>query len=301
MHESLDDFGDDYAFRFVKQNGYIEIKNFKKTKERFFKLLPMKERNLYLEVSKSTREYETKLHQLKTSVIALQIILLVLFAFISTMMAVSALHPLQKSIEMLDKFAKDLIHDLNTPVTAMKLNLNILKKEPLIADNKALQRLDKSIYGISELYENLTVLLEEKTFIKKEVDLCGVIRELVETYRVIYPHLAFETECDGFVVKTNLSALRQILQNIISNACKYNRQNGFVKIFVSEKKLYIQDSGKGIRQPQKIFQRYYSAGHGSGIGLDIVRRLADAMELSIEVRSNEKGSMFILDFGSLYG
>ncbi len=296
MQESLDAFKEGYWHRFVKKKGYIDIRNFTEHENSFSKVLPMNHNNGYLEVFKSKESYERSLRELKTKIIALQIILLLLFAFISYMMAISALRPLQKSIEMLDKFAKDLIHDLNTPVTSMKLNLNLLKRERCLENNKALQRLDKSVYGISELYENLTILLEEETFMLERMDLCEVIRELTETYRVIYPNLRFETECKNFNVRSNAAAIKQVLQNIISNACKYNRDNGTVRVYTKGNALYIQDSGKGIAEPDKIFKRHYSGGHSSGIGLDIVQRLATAMGLRIEVQSDKNGTTFILHF-----
>jgi len=58
--------------------------------------------------------------------------------------------------------------------------------------------------------------------------------------------------------------------------------------------LYIEDSGKGIKEPAKIFQRSYSDEKSSGIGLDIVNRLAIAMNIDIKVKTKSQGSIFIL-------
>jgi two-component system OmpR family sensor kinase len=297
MGGDLHRFQNLYWYTFVKNDGLrIDIRNFQENQKSFSKILPINRDKDYIKVFKSKQNYNQKLHELKVKVIIVQVVLLFIFAIISYVLAMNALKPLQESIAMLDKFAKDLIHDLNTPVTSMKLNLNILKKEQSLKGNKALARLDKSVYGISELYENLTILLEEETFLLQNINVCEIVKELIDTYEIIYQNLTFIQECKEMQVRTNASALKQLLQNIISNACKYNRFDGYVKIYSQGNILIIQDTGKGIKNPQKIFERNYSGEHSSGIGLDIVKRLSNAMGIVIDVESNEKGSKFILHF-----
>ncbi|MCF6172389.1 MAG: HAMP domain-containing histidine kinase [Campylobacteraceae bacterium] len=256
----------------------------------------MNHNRYYLRVFKSKQGYDEKIWSLKKRVIALQILLLLMFAFLSYKLAKNALKPLQESISKLDKFAKDLIHDLNTPVTSIKLNMKLLKKDENFISNKALQRLNRSVYTISELHENLTILLQEETFQMEEVDLFDIVQEIMQIQKQIYPHINFETQNTVFKMKINKNAMKQILQNIVSNACKYNTKNGFVKIYTKQNRLFIEDSGRGIKHPQKIFERSFSEENSSGIGLDIVKRLVKSMNISIEVISSSKGSIFILNF-----
>ncbi len=58
--------------------------------------------------------------------------------------------------------------------------------------------------------------------------------------------------------------------------------------------LYIEDNGNGIEELEKIFERSYSEKHSSGIGLDIIKRLAKSMNIEIKVESSQKGAIFIL-------
>jgi len=61
--------------------------------------------------------------------------------------------------------------------------------------------------------------------------------------------------------------------------------------------VYIQNSGPQIKNPQKIFDRSYGSDkRSSGIGLDIVNRLAYAMNITITVHSDERSNTFILIF-----
>ena len=273
---------------------HFDIKNFKKTNHEFVKYVPRDRLGRVFEVFKSTKNYEDKIFDLRLKIAFAQMILLFLFAFISYRLAKNALKPLQKSVATLDKFAKDLIHDLNTPVTAIKLNMKLLKNDPNFKSSKALHRIDRSVYTISDLHENLTILLQEETFQIQDTELFDIAQEIVQTQKQIFPNIYFSIANFSLKAKINPKAMMQILQNIISNACKYNSKDGSVKIYAKENRLYIEDNGKGIKNPQKIFDRSFSEKNSSGIGLDIVKRLAKSMDIKISVESNEKGSIFIL-------
>ncbi len=297
MGNDLSKFSGVYRHSFSnKVYKHIDIENFSIKGKEFVKFIPFDKQGRYFKVYKSTKTFEQKLFNLELKIAFVQAVLLLLFAFISYRLAKNALLPLEESITTLDKFAKDLIHDLNTPVTSINLNMKLLKKDPNFRGNKALLRLNKSVTTISELHENLTILLQEETFQMQEVNLFDIVQEVVQTQKQIYPHIDFKIENSILKTKINPNAMKQILQNIISNACKYNTKNGFVKIYAKEDRLYVEDSGKGIKNPKRIFERSFSNENSSGIGLDIVKRLAKSMEIDIEVKSSQKGSIFILNF-----
>ncbi len=295
MGNDLGKFGAEYRHTYSnKIHKYIDIKNFAILKNEFMKYIPQNKRGNYFQVFKSMESFNQALFALKLEIALVQTVLLLLFAFISCLLAKNALKPLETSISTLDKFAKDLIHDLNTPVTSIKLNMKLLNKDKSLIDNKALQRINRSVHTISELHENLTILLQEETFQMQESNICKIVQEVVQVQEQIYPDLNFKIAHSTLKAKINPSAMKQILQNIISNACKYNSKNGYIKIYTEQNKLYIEDSGSGIQEPDKIFERSYSAKCSSGIGLDIVKRLAKSMDMDIEVKSSSKGSIFIL-------
>jgi two-component system OmpR family sensor kinase len=297
MGGDLENYGSAYRHKFTKlSNKHIDISNFHIGKTEFSKYLPINHNQNYLLVFKTKKHYEKVLSGLKERVILVQILLLFIFAIISYFLAKNALKPMKDSISKLDKFAKDLIHDLNTPLTSIKLNMKILERVEGVKNHKAASRLSKSVYDISELHDNLKILLEEETFQIELINICDIVYDVVQTHKQIYPDIHFLQECENFKIRTNQNAIRQILQNIISNACKYNVENGFVRTYVKDATLYIEDSGKGIKEPERIFDRSYSGEHSSGIGLDIVKRLALAMNLKIDVSTSSKGSCFSVTF-----
>jgi len=296
MQEDVSHFPKDFHYRFVNVPKHIDITNFTITTDEFMKYIPTRKPHYYMQVFKSKHQFYQNLQQLRYKIILIQLLLLSIFAIISYLLARNALKPLQESIETLDRFAKDLIHDLNTPVTAMKLNIKLLQKEPKLQNTKALQRLQKSIQTISELRVNLTTLLEKKTFQIQKINVCSIVNDVLELHQPNYPNLTFTISCSVLYTQVNSNGLKQILHNLISNACKYNKKDGYVYIYTKGNVLYIEDGGIGIQEPDKIFDRSYSTQNSTGFGLDIVKRLCEAMDIEVGVRSSQKGSCFWLKF-----
>ena len=74
----------------------------------------------------------------------------------------------------------------------------------------------------------------------------------------------------------------------MSNSSKYSSANSKIKIIYKNKKLTIQDNGKGIKYPKKIFERRYKeTEQGYGIGMHIVHRLCDNLNIEISIESKE--------------
>lgn len=295
--ESVEGFNG-YTHRYVtKKFQNFSIDNFEKRSDRFEKWVPANEAGRYIFITKRSQEFEAKKSMLFKKLLGVQVLLLSVFALISFLLARNALAPLRKNIEKLDRFAKDLIHDLNTPVTSIGLNLKLLYKDPLIKEHRALKRLQKSANDISDLHTNLSFLLKEKNYELENVDIKDLIDSLVQEYKTLYPNLsfiAFKTEAN---VRANPLALKQILDNLLSNACKYSKDNGRISFAFSGKKLEILDDGIGIKNPERVFERNYTENnHGSGIGLDIVKRLCDMMHIEIGVESCEEGTLIVLNF-----
>lgn len=264
----------------------FNMDNFTIKEDRFEKYLPFSWEGGYLLVTKDKVHYYENLSLIRFYIICVQILLLMLFATISYFLAMSALKPMQDAITKLDNFSKDLIHDLNTPITSILLNIKLLNSKEEFQENKALSRIKRSAEDIGELHNNLTVLLQEEGMLITKESLFEIVEEVVSTHRRLYENIKFYIEYRDFQADINREAFKQVLTNLVSNACKYNKQDGFIKIYKKENALCIEDSGVGIKIPANIFERSYKEQNsGHGIGLDIVKRLCDAMHIKIEVSS----------------
>jgi len=269
----------------------IEINNFNmnnfEIKERsFLKYMPFSWEGGYILVTKDKIHYEETMLQIKIYIISIQILLLAFFGMLSYFLSVRALKPMQEAITKLDNFSKDLIHDLNTPITSILLNMKLLDSQDGFSDNKALLRIKRSVKDIGGLHNNLTLLLQEETMIIQKENIFKIISEVVTTHKNIYTEINFVLDEREFIAKINRDAFNQVIVNIISNACKYNKKGGNIKIYTKNRVLYLEDNGIGIQNPKNIFERSYKEHiSGHGIGLDIAKRLCDAMKIEILVAS----------------
>ena len=236
---------------------------------------------------KSSQVSNAPLNKILT-VIAILFPLLVIFAYF---LARLFLAPVREKIEELDRFIKNSTHELNTPITALLLSVNSLKKN---VDEKSIRRIEASTKTLYQIYEGLSfsTLQSSSERINEEVDFKSVIEQSIEFFEPIAQSkkitIKSELETSYFIMDKRLASA--LINNILANAIKYNRPNGTVNISIDSSKLCINDSGIGIETKEKrnIFNRYVRANSsvgGFGIGLDIVKRVCDEYNINIEIKS----------------
>lgn len=224
--------------------------------------------------------------------------ILIMF-IISILFSLYALHPLKKSLSLTNEFIKDILHDFNTPFSTVRLNARILKNK---MDNKNVERIERSVDTIVNLQNNLRTYLESKIKESEVVYVEDIILQRVDYIKGIYPHIKFEVDIKDKRLFCYKDGLVRILDNILSNACKYNKENGEVMVSFNENYiLEVTDTGVGIKKPRKIFKRFYKeTSRGLGIGLHIVKKLSNEMNIGLCVKSQINiGTTFKLNLTKL--
>jgi signal transduction histidine kinase len=218
---------------------------------------------------------------------------------VSLLFSIYSLMPLQKALRLNEEFVKDILHDFNTPISSMMINLKLFKRE--IGDNQKIQRLENNIQSILSLQDNLRIFLKGVPAQSEKFSLKELLQERVHYFEVLYPDVTYKVDIDKTMLETNLDAFTRIVDNLLSNAGKYNIANGTVNIVLKGNKLTIEDTGKGIKHPSKVFDRYYKEqDRGIGIGLHIVKKLCDELTIPIAIQSKEhKGTKIGLNLTSV--
>jgi two-component system OmpR family sensor kinase len=266
------------------------------------KAFPLKMGQECILVKLKSSVVDNEIEKLKRFVILFQIGLLGIFLLISFVLAKISIKPIKDTISHMDRFTKDLIHDLNTPSTAILLNIKLLENK--IQDNnilKSLQRIKSSAQNISSLYNNLEIVLQKK-FKKQKFDLKLIVEEKIQNFKLQHPDIKFIFHAESLFVVTDKKSVERIVDNILSNSCKYsNKTKPIVEIFIKNNTLIIKDNGKGIKYPNKVFERSYSENdNGHGIGMHIVWRLCEELDIKITINSQyEKGTVIKLKLKSL--
>ena len=243
----------------------------------------------------SKQKYLQKQSQIKKHVAIEYSLYFLALLLVSIFFALYAIRPLKKALELNDEFVKDILHDFNTPLAALNINYKILKKQ--FGINDALQRSDEAIKNILSLQKNLHFFLDQSRLKNDTINLQETIDKRVDYFKTLFPTLNFDVKVDNTKIFTNKNAFIRVIDNLLSNAGKYNKENGFIKISLQNGILTIKDSGKGIKNPKKIFDRYYKESDaGTGIGLHVVKKLCDKLNISITLKTRpNEGSSFSLD------
>ena len=216
-------------------------------------------------------------------------------AIVSFLFSLYSLFPLQRALRLNEEFVKDILHDFNTPISSMLINLKIFKRE--IGDNLKIQRLENNIQSILSLQDNLRVFLKDIPAQSEVFSLKEMMKHRAKYFDVLFPDIEYQTSIDKTKLKTNKDAFTRIVDNLLSNAGKYNIAQGSVSIVLEGTMLCVNDTGKGIKKPNKVFDRYYKEqDRGIGIGLHIVKKLCDELKILITIESKEnEGTRICLD------
>ena len=222
-----------------------------------------------------------------------------LIALLSFLFSLYALRPLKKALELNEEFVKDMLHDINTPISSLVVNFKLFQKE--IGQNRKIERMQSNISTILSLQNNLSAFLDDSPLQKEKFGLQQIVRERITYFHTLYPKISFLVEVDDYILEANRDAFVRIVDNILSNACKYNDQDGTVQVVMQAYLLLIKDSGRGIENVKKVFERYYKeSDRGLGIGMHIVKKLCDALGIGIRIESQKgKGTIVALDLGKV--
>jgi two-component system OmpR family sensor kinase len=228
-------------------------------------------------------KYQKLYNESLEKILILAFITFFLILIISVGFAFYSLKPMRQALHLLEEFLKDLIHDLNTPATSILLNARLLKKR---GEFPEIERIEICAKGITSLYKNLELMSPSSISQDEKVILDDLLLQRIELLKKIYPNIIFTINQTKIEIVSNYNAIERIIDNLLTNACKYNIKNGEVFIGTAGSDLIIRDTGIGIKNTDKVFQRYYKENEsGMGIGMDIVKQLCDILNISITIES----------------
>jgi signal transduction histidine kinase len=214
----------------------------------------------------------------------------------------------ETKVKTLRRFVADAAHELGTPLTALRTNLELIEHEDILVALEQVDRMDaltQSLLDLSKL-EALSTEMESET-----IGFAQLLEDLAEAYasRAEQAELDFNLEIGRtpIRIKGDADQLRFMIQNLLDNAIKFTPTGGRVDVKLTqseeEVKLCISDTGIGIPEKDvpQLFSRFHrgrnaSAYRGSGLGLAIVKTIADQHGASIEVERKATGTIFKVRF-----
>jgi two-component system sensor histidine kinase MprB len=215
---------------------------------------------------------------------------------------------IEAKVAALRRFVADAAHELHTPLTALRTNLELIEDDDIPSALEQVERMDaltRSLLDLSQLEASPYEIQSD------DVDLATLLRDLSEPYasRAEQAELSFylEIEHDPAIIKGDANQLITLIQNLLDNAIKFTPAGGQVNVKLNTLddaiQLSVADTGIGIPDEDipHLFSRFHrgrnaSAYPGNGLGLAIVKAIADQQGARIRVDSNPSGTVFVVQF-----
>ncbi len=194
---------------------------------------------------------------------------------------------LEAFVERERNFTRDASHELRTPLTVMKVAADVLADEEGLSPfaQRSLARIRGSVREMGALIEAFLVLARESDTGLRDEDFLvnDVVADEVARYRELLGEKPVElrlVEHARFALHAPPRVFAVTIGNLIRNACLYT-ERGSVTVEIGSDSVRVIDTGSGMSEEdlERAFQPFYrgsrTGGKGHGIGLAIVRRLAD--------------------------
>lgn len=210
-------------------------------------------------------------------------------------------------------FFTNISHDIKTPLTMVMAPLEKIRNTSLPSTVRT--EIDVAWQNARQLYDLVLELLDFRRLDEgKEKlnlshgELVSFVRQTVHgfDYFASRKHIKIELRLPTSHIEMlfDENKMRRIIINLLSNACKYNVEDGSIVITLVHEDgkitLSVADTGIGIKDKNRVFNRFVQETHGqeqegSGLGLHIVRQYVEMMGGSINVSDNQpRGTVFII-------
>jgi signal transduction histidine kinase len=216
-----------------------------------------------------------------------------------------------------ENFMMAVTHELKTPISVARLNLETLQKYSLDAEKqkKLIRMTLQETNRLNTLTNNILVSSQLEgggfKFTKEELDLSDLLKDCVHDYRnrcperIFYEHIQPDMD-----VKGDPLLLQMMINNLLENAIKYSAKETPVSCILKNEngsiELSIIDEGIGIPENERknIFNKFYRIGNeatrktqGTGLGLYLCRKIARDHNAEISVTNRTGGgSIFTITF-----
>ena len=210
-------------------------------------------------------------------------------------------------LERQSNFTSNVAHELKTPLAVMKMYPETLDEDSTIEDYKKVIEVEKkNVDRMSALVDDLLAYSRDIDIKATIVSIKDVIDKCLDDMKPLIDqkHITVHLDIVDEDVVTSKELLSRLIYNILSNATRYNKEKGSIYIEYKAKELSIRDTGIGIPEDklEHIFEPLYCVDKsrsrelgGSGIGLAMVKRIADTLGYKIEVSLKvDRGTVFTI-------
>jgi two-component system, OmpR family, sensor histidine kinase MprB len=209
---------------------------------------------------------------------------------------------LDESVQAQRQLVADASHELRTPVTSLRTNIEVLLEQ---GDRLTQDDRRRLLADVLEQSEELSALIGDVIELARgdlpitsaeDVQLDRIVAESVARAKRDFPRVTFEASLEPVIVEGVPERLARAVNNLLDNAAHHSPRDGVVQVVVDGRGVRVRDHGTGIDEADLpyVFDRFYRGANsrnrqGSGLGLAIVRQVAAQHGGSIEAANAPHG------------
>jgi len=238
----------------------------------------------------------TPIRALQRNLVIFMLLAGIFFAILGYYLGRLFIAPMRESIKQMNHFIQDTTHELNTPISTILTNIEMIETFGECEKNSdELKRIEIASKTLSRIYDDLTYLNLNHHYHRQIIDLD--MSHLIEERMVYFSAMA---EAKRLQVRIDIEpevrleidkndAIR-LIDNLISNAIKYNKPRGLLYVKLTKRYFMVKDGGVGINKKDlttimQRFKRANSSEGGFGIGLDIVNQVVNSYGFVLHMQS----------------
>ena len=203
--------------------------------------------------------------------------------------------PMRDSINKMNNFIQDTTHELNTPISTILANIELIDAYGKYEHSEELERIEIASKTLSRIYEDLTYLNLNHEYYREieEINISKMIEERVVYFSAMAQNRGLNILLELLPNKTlniDRNDAVRLIDNLLSNAIKYNKTKGNLTVKLTDTSLSVIDTGIGIAKKDlndilKRFKRANKSEGGFGIGLDIINQVVNSYAFHLDITS----------------
>lgn len=228
-----------------------------------------------------------------------------------------ALGQLQASVSAMTQVTTDIAHDLKTPIGRLFLTLEAASESDHRSTQPLILKAMDEVQRITGTFEGLLRISQIESGARRSrfarVDLSALVTDIYEIYRDIAEdggrslYLTTDRSAASHFVWGDADLLKQMCVNLVVNAMRHTHEGARIVIGVFARSEFctvvVADNGPGIPEGERhrVFKRFYRleksrTSEGTGLGLSLVKAIADIHGASIALKDNNPGLVVSVAF-----
>jgi len=202
-----------------------------------------------------------------------------------------------------DNFIQSAMHEIKTPLSIITLN-NELRQLEQGTDTYS-EEIDSALKVLHNSYRSMSFIMtkDQVGYEIETLDLSEIVKKRIEYFQTIAAvndkKITFDID-SHCRIDISLIELSRLIDNSLYNAIKYSAVGSPIEVILANNVLSFHNLGKAIENKEKVFNKYFRENKtvgGYGLGLSIIKDIADKYHIDIELQSDtDKGTIFTYIF-----